>query len=175
MARSIVVGVVGDSGAGKTTVTRGLVRVLGDDRVTHVSADDYHRFDRRQRAEVGIEDAFPPARHVDPRQHHALLPSSLGRMPASVALSTHPYALGRNEWLMTFFSDLSGRMSVTPSVVSQAIQFPSGDHGHGECPMFSSTTCGSAVSPTRAFINFHMAASVYSLNVIQSPLGDHLG
>ena len=46
MARSIVVGVVGDSGAGKTTVTRGLMRVLGDAHVTHVSADDYHRYDR---------------------------------------------------------------------------------------------------------------------------------
>ena len=40
MPRAIVVGVVGDSGAGKTTLTRGLVRVLGDTHVTHVSADD---------------------------------------------------------------------------------------------------------------------------------------
>jgi phosphoribulokinase len=54
MARSIVVGVAGDSGAGKTTVTRGLVRVLGDTHVTHVSADDYHRYDRRRRAELGV-------------------------------------------------------------------------------------------------------------------------
>jgi phosphoribulokinase len=38
MARSIVVGVAGDSGAGKTTVTRGLVRVLGDTHVTHCSS-----------------------------------------------------------------------------------------------------------------------------------------
>jgi phosphoribulokinase len=43
MARSIVVDVAGHSGAGKTTVTRGLARVLGEVHVTHVSADGYHR------------------------------------------------------------------------------------------------------------------------------------
>src|SRR5918911_701699 len=48
MARPIVLGVVGDSGAGKTTLTRGLVRVLGDGNVAHLSADDYHRYDRRE-------------------------------------------------------------------------------------------------------------------------------
>jgi uridine kinase len=48
MARPIILGVVGDSAAGKTTITRGLVRVIGDDNVTHVCTDDYHRFDRRQ-------------------------------------------------------------------------------------------------------------------------------
>jgi phosphoribulokinase len=40
MPRTIVLGIVGDSGAGKTTVTRGLLRVLGDTHVTHISADD---------------------------------------------------------------------------------------------------------------------------------------
>ena len=34
MSRSIILGVVGDSAAGKTTLTRGLVRVLGEDNVT---------------------------------------------------------------------------------------------------------------------------------------------
>ena len=45
MARPILLGVVGDSAAGKTTITRGLVRVLGDEYVTHVCTDDYHRYD----------------------------------------------------------------------------------------------------------------------------------
>ena len=49
MARAIVVGVVGDSGAGKTTITRGLTLVLGDKHVTYISADDYHRYDRARR------------------------------------------------------------------------------------------------------------------------------
>jgi phosphoribulokinase len=72
MARAIVVGVVGDSGAGKTTVTRGLVRVLGDDRVTHVSADDYHRFDRRQRAELGVTPLHPDSNHLDILTQHLI-------------------------------------------------------------------------------------------------------
>jgi phosphoribulokinase len=59
MPRAIVVGVVGDSGAGKTTVTRGLVRVLGDTHVTRVSADDYHRYDRRRRREQPADPAVP--------------------------------------------------------------------------------------------------------------------
>ena len=40
--RPVILGVVGDSASGKTTLTRGLVRVLGEDNVTHVCTDDYH-------------------------------------------------------------------------------------------------------------------------------------
>ena len=61
LGRSIILGVVGDSAAGKTTLTRGLVRVLGEDNVTHVCTDDYHRYDRRQRAERGITPLTPTA------------------------------------------------------------------------------------------------------------------
>ena len=53
MPRPVILGVVGDSAAGKTTITRGLVRVLGDENVTHVCTDDYHRYDRKQRAQLG--------------------------------------------------------------------------------------------------------------------------
>jgi phosphoribulokinase len=70
MARSIVVGVAGDSGAGKTTVTRGLVRVLGDAHVTHVSADDYHRYDRPRRAELGVTPLHPDSNHLDILTQH---------------------------------------------------------------------------------------------------------
>src|SRR3954467_3041081 len=60
MARPIVLGVVGDSGAGKTTLTRGLVRVLGDGNAAHLSADDYHRYARHERQRLGITP--PPPR-----------------------------------------------------------------------------------------------------------------
>ena len=72
MARAIVVGVVGDSGAGKTTLTRGLVRVLGDTQVTHVSADDYHRYDRRQRAELAVTPLHPSSNYLDVLTQHLL-------------------------------------------------------------------------------------------------------
>jgi phosphoribulokinase len=65
MARPIILGVVGDSAAGKTTITRGLVRVLGEHQVTHIAADDYHRYDRRQRAERGITPLHPDGNYMD--------------------------------------------------------------------------------------------------------------
>lgn len=65
MARPIILGVVGDSGAGKTTLTRGLLRVLGDEHVSRLNIDDYHRLDRRQRAEAGVSPLHPAANHVD--------------------------------------------------------------------------------------------------------------
>jgi phosphoribulokinase len=63
--RPVILGVVGDSAAGKTTITRGLVRVLGEDQVVHICTDDYHRFDRKQRAELGITPLHPDCNHLD--------------------------------------------------------------------------------------------------------------
>ncbi len=72
MPRPILLGIVGDSAAGKTTLTRGLVRILGESHVTHVSADHYHRYDRRQRLEHGITPLDPDCNHLDVLQHHLL-------------------------------------------------------------------------------------------------------
>jgi phosphoribulokinase len=65
MPRPIMLSIAGDSGSGKTTITRGVVRVLGDDKVTHFCADDYHRYDRRQRAERGITPLDPECNYLD--------------------------------------------------------------------------------------------------------------
>jgi phosphoribulokinase len=65
MPRPIMLSIVGDSGSGKTTLTRGVVRVLGEDKVTHFCADDYHRFDRRQRAERGLTPLDPACNYMD--------------------------------------------------------------------------------------------------------------
>jgi phosphoribulokinase len=74
MTRPIILGVVGDSGAGKTTITRGLVGILGEDKVTAVATDDYHRYDRKQRAERGITPLHPDCNYVDiVAQHLSLL------------------------------------------------------------------------------------------------------
>ncbi len=70
MPRPVILGVVGDSAAGKTTITRGLVRVLGEDNVSHICTDDYHRYDRRQRAELGITPLHPDCNYVDMIAQH---------------------------------------------------------------------------------------------------------
>jgi phosphoribulokinase len=70
MPRPIMLGVVGDSGAGKTTLTRGLVRILGEAQVTRVGADDYHRYDRRQRAEHAVTPLDPAGNYLDILQQH---------------------------------------------------------------------------------------------------------
>jgi phosphoribulokinase len=70
MPRPVILGVVGDSAAGKTTITRGLVRILGEDRVTHVGLDDYHRYDRSQRAERKITPLRPDANYMDIMTQH---------------------------------------------------------------------------------------------------------
>src|SRR5204862_1290153 len=70
MPRPIILGVVGDSAAGKTTITRGLVRLLGEEHVTHIAADDYHRYDRKQRAEHGITPLHPDCNYLDIMDQH---------------------------------------------------------------------------------------------------------
>ena len=65
MPRPIILGVVGDSAAGKTTLTRGLVRLLGEEKVTHVALDDYHRYDRQQRKEHNITPLHPDCNYMD--------------------------------------------------------------------------------------------------------------
>jgi len=68
--RPVILGVVGDSAAGKTTITRGLMRVLGEDNVTHVCTDDYHRYDRKQRADLAITPLHPDCNYVDIMAQH---------------------------------------------------------------------------------------------------------
>jgi phosphoribulokinase len=63
--RPIILGVVGDSASGKTTITRGLVRLLGEQHVTHIAADDYHKYDRMQRAARGITPLHPDCNYLD--------------------------------------------------------------------------------------------------------------
>ncbi len=70
MPRPIILGVVGDSATGKTTITRGLVRLLGEDQVTAVATDDYHRYDRKQRAERGITPLHPECNYMDIMGQH---------------------------------------------------------------------------------------------------------
>lgn len=71
--RPIIVGIVGDSAAGKTTLTKGIAQVLGEENVTVICTDDYHRFDRQQRAELGISALHPDCNYLDIVEQHLSL------------------------------------------------------------------------------------------------------
>jgi len=68
--RIFVFGIAGDSGSGKTTISRGIKRILGDEVVVSFSMDDYHSLDRRQRKEQGITPLHPTANHLDLLAEH---------------------------------------------------------------------------------------------------------
>lgn len=74
--RPIILGIVGDSAAGKTTLTKGIAQILGEENVTVIGTDDYHRYDRQQRAELGITALHPDCNYLDiMHQHLSLLRS----------------------------------------------------------------------------------------------------
>ncbi len=68
--RPIVLGIVGDSAAGKTTITRGLTELLGKDHVTHICADDYHKYDRVERKRLNITPLHPECNYLDILELH---------------------------------------------------------------------------------------------------------
>lgn len=70
MHRPIMLGIVGDSAAGKSTLTRGVAEILGCERVTHVCTDDYHKYDRKERAQMGITPLHPECNYLDVLELH---------------------------------------------------------------------------------------------------------
>jgi phosphoribulokinase len=64
-ARPIILGIVGDSAAGKTTLSRGITQILGPERVSVLCTDDYHRYNRKQRKELGITPLNPACNYLD--------------------------------------------------------------------------------------------------------------
>jgi phosphoribulokinase len=60
-----VFGIAGDSGSGKTTISRGIKRILGKEMAASFSMDDYHSLDRNQRRAQNITPLNPAANHLD--------------------------------------------------------------------------------------------------------------
>lgn len=71
--RPIILGIVGDSATGKTTLTSGVAKILGEDRCTVICTDDYHRYDRAQRKQMGISALDPRASYMDILEQHLRL------------------------------------------------------------------------------------------------------
>lgn len=68
--RPLMLGVVGDSAAGKTTLMRGVGRLLGAAGVTPICLDDYHRYDRGERLARGLTAVDPAANNLDLMAEH---------------------------------------------------------------------------------------------------------
>jgi phosphoribulokinase len=68
--RPIMLAICGDSGTGKTTVTKGLADALGEDRITSVGADDYHRYDREERKSLPFTPLHPKCNYIDIMEQH---------------------------------------------------------------------------------------------------------
>ncbi len=63
--RPIILGIVGDSAAGKTTLASGVAEILGKEQVVTICTDDYHKFDRAQRAENGTSALDPKCNYLN--------------------------------------------------------------------------------------------------------------
>jgi phosphoribulokinase len=72
-ARPIILGIVGDSASGKTTLSHGIAQILGPERVSVLCTDDYHRYNRWQRKELGITPLNPACNYLDIMGQHLRL------------------------------------------------------------------------------------------------------
>jgi phosphoribulokinase len=68
--RPIMLAICGDSGTGKTTITKGLAKALGPERITSVGADDYHAYDRQERKELPFTPLNPKCNYMDIMEQH---------------------------------------------------------------------------------------------------------
>jgi phosphoribulokinase len=71
--RPVMIAIAGDSAAGKTTLTDGLVNALGAERVTAICVDDYHRYDRLERKALPFTALHPDCNHIGIMEQHLQL------------------------------------------------------------------------------------------------------
>lgn len=71
--RPVILGIVGDSGAGKTTLAAGIMGILGTERVVTLCTDDYHRYAREERTRNGLSPLDPQANYMDVLEQHLQL------------------------------------------------------------------------------------------------------
>ncbi|MFN3075733.1 MAG: phosphoribulokinase [Alphaproteobacteria bacterium] len=71
--RPVVLGIAGDSAAGKTTLADGIARILGPERVTILCTDDYLRCSRWERERNGLSALDPRSNYVDILEQHLRL------------------------------------------------------------------------------------------------------
>src|SRR5205085_5526565 len=72
-SRPVMLAIAGDSAAGKTTLTKGLVNALGAHRITSLCVDDYHRYDRQERKGLPFTALHPDCNYVQIMEQHLQL------------------------------------------------------------------------------------------------------
>jgi phosphoribulokinase len=70
VATPVLIGVVGDSGSGKTTISAAIAQRLGVSRVTAICLDDYHTYDRAERQRRDITALSPDCNRLDQMAEH---------------------------------------------------------------------------------------------------------
>ena len=73
LRRPVMLGIAGDSAAGKTTLTTGIAAALGPDRTTVICVDDYHRYDRQERTSIPFTVLHPECNYIDVMEQHLQL------------------------------------------------------------------------------------------------------
>ena len=71
--RPVMLGVAGDSAAGKTTLTRGLVAAMEGEGITSYCVDDYHRYDRKERKTLPFSPLDPACKYIAIMEQHLQL------------------------------------------------------------------------------------------------------
>lgn len=71
--RPVMLAIAGDSAAGKTTLSNGLVQALGANRCVAVCVDDYHRYDRQERKTLPFTALHPDCNYVEIMEQHLQL------------------------------------------------------------------------------------------------------
>jgi phosphoribulokinase len=94
--RPVLLALAGDSASGKSTLSRGVEFILGVDRVGRICTDDYHRFDRATRAEIGVTPLAPEANRMDLMADH-LRELATGRTVTKPTYDHHTGSFGPEE------------------------------------------------------------------------------
>jgi len=92
----LLLALAGDSASGKSTLSRGVEYVLGVPRVTRVCTDDYHRFDRAERARLGVTPLDPATNRMDLLAEH-LRALATGRAVTKPTYEHHTGTFGDDE------------------------------------------------------------------------------
>jgi len=66
----MMLGLIGDSASGKSTLAAGIIDLLGADQVRDLCLDDYHRFDRAERDHRRITALHPDCNRLDLLKEH---------------------------------------------------------------------------------------------------------